>query len=250
MSTRRRWPWIVALLIVAVLAVVAWFAGEFIARSIVEKTIRDQIVTNLQLPADQDIDVDVAGPVLPQLIIGSLADVTIAADDVSFDAISGDVHARLLDVPIRGGDWSSAEATVTLDQPQLQTLLASVDGFPADTITLDPPDVGVAMDLQLFGLTVPVGIDLTPRAENGDLVLTPTTLRVSGAEISAAALAEQFGAIASTVIRDWDVCVAQYFPAAVTLTDVTVQKDAVVAGFEIDSAILRDAAAQENGTCA
>ena len=34
---RRAWPWIVALIVVAGLAVVAWFAGEWIARDMVDQ---------------------------------------------------------------------------------------------------------------------------------------------------------------------------------------------------------------------
>ena len=50
---RRAWPWLVAFAIVVGLAVVAWFAGEAIAKDIVTKTIREQVVTQLSLPAVQ-----------------------------------------------------------------------------------------------------------------------------------------------------------------------------------------------------
>lgn len=60
----------------------------------------------------------------------------------------------------------------------------------------------------------------------------------------------QFGAIASTVVRDWDVCIAQYLPKALTLTGVGVETDAVTADFEISSDILTEPSARENGTCA
>ncbi|HYP73936.1 MAG TPA: DUF2993 domain-containing protein [Microbacterium sp.] len=247
---RRAWPWIVAIVIVGLLAVAAWFAGEYIARGIVERTIREQVVSNLNLPADQQIDVTVPGAILPQLIVGSLADVTVASDDVPLNGLTADVVVRAQDVPIRGGDWSGGYATVTLDEAQVQALLASVDGFPAATVVLDEPDVDVTTDLQLFALTVPVGVGLTPSASAGKLVLTPDTLQVAGGEISAEALVDQFGAIARTVVRDWEVCIAEHLPAALTLTGIRVAGQTVVADFEIDSAILHDPAAQQNGTCA
>ena len=43
------------------LAVAAWFAGEWIARDVVTKTIREQVITQLSLPDDQPIDIVVAG---------------------------------------------------------------------------------------------------------------------------------------------------------------------------------------------
>src|SRR4051812_11901637 len=99
---RRAWPWIVALVVVAGLAVAAWFAGEWIARDVVTKTIREQVIPQLSLPADQQIDVVVTGAVLPQLIVGTLDDVTISSEDVVLDAFAGDVTVHAQDIAIRG----------------------------------------------------------------------------------------------------------------------------------------------------
>ncbi len=247
---KRRWPWLIALIVVAVLAVGAWFAGESIARGIAERTIREQVTKSLDLPADQHIDVDIPGAILPQLIVGSLGEVTISAADVPLQGVTADVAVTAEDVNIHGGDWSGGYATVTLDQEQVQGLLAGIDGFPADTVTIDAPDIAADFELALFGLKVPVGVGLTPSASGGDIVLTPAHLRVAGAEISADALRQQFGVVASTVLRDWDVCIADRLPRALALTSIEVTRDSVVAGFEIDSAILTDPASRERGSCA
>ncbi|MBN9178412.1 MAG: DUF2993 domain-containing protein [Microbacterium sp.] len=247
----RRWPWLVALVAVAALAVGAWFAGEYIARGIVERTVRDQVQKELSLPADQQIDVDIPGPILPQLVSGTLGEITLASRDVPLGQLAGDVVVRASGVPIRGdGPAQDASASITLDAAQVQALLATVEDFPASTVTLAEPDIRVAMELRLFALTVPVGVGLTPSATAGQLVLTPTTLTVADAQISAQALLDQFGAVASTVVRDWDVCVAQYLPAGMTLTDVRVEGDHVVADFAIDGDIIHDRSLQQKGTCA
>lgn len=246
---RRRWPWLVALLVVIALAVAAWFAGEYIARSIVERTIREQVTRQLDLPVDQQIDIDIPGPLLPQLIVGSLGKVSISSQDVPLQGITGDVTVSAQDVNIHDGDWSGGHATVTLDQSQLQTLLANVPDFPASTVVIDAPDLAAEFSLQLFTVEIPVGVALTPSASGGDIVLTPASLRLGGAEVTADALRQQFGALASTVLRDWDVCIADRLPKAVELTGVAVAREQVVADFEIDSAITRDGAAQEKGTC-
>ncbi|MCT9818667.1 DUF2993 domain-containing protein [Microbacterium sp. W1N] len=248
---RRRWPWLVALVVVVLLAVAAWFIGEWVARGIVERTIRQQVVSNLQLPADQQVDVEVPGAVLPQLIGGSLGQVRVASDDVAIDGITGDVVVTAADVPIRGGaDWSSAQASISLDEQQLQALLGRVEGFPADSVTLDSPDIAMSTELSVLGASIPVGVGLSVTTQDGALLLTPDTLRLAGAEVPAETLVDQFGAIARTVVRDWEVCVAQYVPRALTLTSTTVGADAVVAEFDIDSALLTDPSARETGTCA
>lgn len=246
---KRRWPWLVALIAVFVLAVAAWFAGEYIARGIVERTIREQITKNLDLPVDQQIHVDVPGAILPALLVGSLPQVTISSADVPLNGITADVVVSAQDVPIRGGDWSGAHVTATLDAAQVQALLSRIDGFPASTVALSEPDIDISMDLKLFALTVPVGVGLTPSASAGKLVLTPDTLQVAGAEVSAEVLVDQFGAIARTVVRDWEVCIAQDLPAAMTLTGVQVKGQAAVAEFEVDSSILHEGSARTKGTC-
>lgn len=247
---RRAWPWIVALLVVVALAVGAWFAGESIARGIVERTIREQAITQLSLPADQHIDVDLPGPVLPQLIGGRLDTLTLSGRDVRFDQLSGDVVVHATGIPIRGdAPVQTASATVTLDETQVRALLGTVPDFPVDTVTLAAPNIDASIQLQLFGLAVPVGVGLTPSAAAGQLVLTPDTLRVAGAEVPAETLVDQFGALARTVVRDWEVCIAQYLPAGLTLTAVRVDGADVVADFDIAGAMVTDPALREPGTC-
>ena len=51
------------------------------------------------------------------------------------------------------------------------------------------------------------------------------------------------------MVRDWPVCVAQYVPAGLTLSDVVVEDDELVARFDIADGILSDPALQANGTC-
>ncbi|GAA1946943.1 DUF2993 domain-containing protein [Microbacterium deminutum] len=246
---RRAWPWIVAIVIVVGLAIVAWFAGEAIARNLVVKTIRDQVITQLALPAGQDVRVDVPGPILPQLIGGTLGEVTIASDDVPIGSFAGDVVVTAHDVPIRGGDMAGATARVTLDEQQLRELMATVDGFPAGSVGLAAPNVTMSTQISLFGVGFPVTVALTPSAVQGDLLLTPATLQLAGASISADELRQRFGQLSDAVLRDWTVCVAQYIPSGITLTDVAVQRATLVADFDIDGGIVSDPALQANGTC-
>lgn len=246
---RRRWPWLVALGVVIVLLVVAWFAAEAIARQFVVNVVREQVQTQLQLPADQQIDVDIPGAVIPQLIGGTFDEITIASDDVEVGGFAGDVTVTAQGVPIRGGSMSGATATVTLDEEQLRGLLATIEGFPSGTVEIEAPGLSMTMDLQLFGVSIPVGASLVPSAVDGDIVLTPTSLRLGGADVDADALRDQFGGVADTVLRDWTVCIAQYIPAGATLADVAVQSDTLVARFDIDGEIISDPALRAEGVC-
>lgn len=247
---RRGLRWVIALLVVGALAVGAWLLGEQIARGIVSGIVRDQVVRQLELPADQAIEVEIPGQILPQLIVGRLDELAISSDEVTLGAITGDVVVHATGVPTRGtADVASARAELTLDEKQLRTLLATMDGLPSDTVSLAPPNLSVSFDLTLLGFTVPVGVSLTPGAQDGDLVLTPSSVRIGGAEVPATAVAQQFGPIAGAVLRDWRVCVASYLPAGVTLTDVVVRPGVVSVGVAIDGGIIRDPALQRKGSC-
>ena len=80
---RRTWPWIVAFAIVIGLAIV----GVVRRRGHREGPRhqdhpRRRSSPSSSLPADQDVQVDVPGPMIPQLIAGTLGEVTIASEDV------------------------------------------------------------------------------------------------------------------------------------------------------------------------
>jgi len=248
---RRLWPWLIAAIIVVVLAVVAWFAAEAIARGIVTQVVRDKIITTLRLPADQQIDVDLEGAVIPQLIGGALSGIRIAADDVELDSFAGDVVVEAHDVPVNGeGPISGGRATVTLDEAQLQRLMSAVEDFPVESLGIEAPDITASVELSLFGAAVPVGLSLTPSAAEGQLVLTPAAIQVAGSDITADELRRQFGILSNAVLRDWPVCIAERLPAGLVLTDVAVSGDELRAGFDIADDILIDPALRADGTCA
>ncbi|MDL9980467.1 DUF2993 domain-containing protein [Microbacterium candidum] len=248
---KKPWIWIASVGGVVVLAVGAWFAGEWVASQIVTSTVREQVIETLALPADQQIDVAVSGAVLPQLIGGTIDDITVSSQNVTVGEFTGDVSVHATGVPTRGsGDIESATATVTIDEAELQRLLSTVKGFPADTVGLAEPDVTMSKTLNLLGLSVPVAVGLTPSAQDGKLILTPDYVKVAGAQLSAADVKSRFGDAASAVVRDWPVCIAQYLPAGVTLTDVAVTGNELVTHFAIDGAIAHDKSLQEKGTCA
>lgn len=248
-SRRRRRGWVVVIVVVAVLAALV-VAAEFAARAVVPQVIRSQLVSTLDLPEDQPIDVDIPGLLLPQLVVGNIPVMSLSADDVEVDGISGDVEVHIADAPVRqGGDWSSARAVVVMDEEQVRTILSRVDGFPVAAFRLDPPEVALDTELDVFGAAVPLGVRLSAAAEDGELVLSPTTFRLGDVDVSAEALRQQLGPLVGSFAQSWPVCLAQYLPRALTLTGVAVEERGVVATFEIDSAILRDETAQQPGSC-
>lgn len=236
----------VILVLVAALAVVA----ELVARQIVPNMIRSTVVERLQLPADHPVDVEVDGILIPQLIVGTLAEVRIASEDVTVGAFSGDITARGEGVPIRAdGPAAGGTAEVRMSTEQLRSLLSTIDGFPAETIELEAPNVTASTDVALLGATIPLSLVLEPTAAEGDLVLTPVEGTVAQATVTADQLRQQFGTLLDPILQDRSVCIASSLPAALTLQSIEVVGDEVVAGFDIDGGIVNDPALQANGTC-
>jgi hypothetical protein len=247
---RRAWPWLVTLLIVVLLLVGAAVLAEWLARGAVQNGIRTLIVSQLDLPAGQPIDVEVDGIVIPQLISGALDDVTVSSPDVALGDLSGDITVNITDMPIRADAAAGpGTATVRLDETQLRALLSTVDGFPADAAGIAAPDVTFSTELSVFGVGIPVGVALLPGVAEGDLTLTPQSGTVAGAEITADGLRSQFGSLADPVLRTWDICIAQYLPAALTLTSAAAEGAEVVATFDIDGAVVVDSTLRQDGTC-
>ncbi|KAA9150143.1 DUF2993 domain-containing protein [Microbacterium lushaniae] len=246
----RRWPWIVTLVIVLALVAAAALGAEALARGAVQTGVRQIVVTQLDLPADQEVDVEVEGIVLLQLLSGRLDRITVASDDVALGPVTGDVHVALTEVPLSADAAAGpGTATVRLDEEQLRSLLATIDGFPADTLGIAAPDLTIGTELSVFGAAFPIGVALLPGAAEGDLTLTPTRFTLGETDVDADALRAQFGGVADAVLRTWDVCIAEHLPAALTLTSVQVDGDTLVAGFDIDGALVIDPDLRASGSC-
>lgn len=239
---------IVAIIVVVIAALLV--AAEAIARSAVVNTVRSLAVQQVGLPADQQVDVEVPGIVLPQLLTGRLGEVAVSAPDVALGPLTGDVRVDLQDVPVAGdAPAAGGSASVRLDPDQLRALLSQIPDFPADTVDTAAPDLTLSTQLSVFGIAIPVGISVTPGAAEGDLTLTPTSFELGGNRVDADTLRGQVGGVADGVLRTWSLCIADRLPAGLTLTSVSVQGPDVVATLDIDGRIISDPALQQNGTC-
>ena len=250
---RRVWPWLVAaaaVVIVIVIVVVVVVIVETVLRSTIEAGIADQVRTRLELPADQPVDVSVEGALTLQLLTGSLDDLRLSSEDVPLGPTTADV-----DVALRGVSTTApytvgaGVATVTLDQAQVAALTDSVAQIDIVELTLEDPAIVVGTELSLFGFGIPISLSLVPSAEAGELVLRPDSLQVSGLAVTADGVRDQFGSLADPILQDWQICVAQYLPAAATLTAASVTGAELVATFDIDGRTLNETALQQNGTC-
>ncbi|MBS1699811.1 MAG: DUF2993 domain-containing protein [Actinobacteria bacterium] len=245
---RARWPWVLGIVVVVLAAIVV--GGEFVARAVVAQQIRSQVITALKLPADQQMDVNVGGIVLPQLVAGRLDDVQLSSKSVAIGPITSAVQVDATGVPIRGGELGSVKGTFRITAAQLEKALTAAAGStPIEAVTLQGEDVKATGSVKLLGASVPLALSLTPGAEGGELTFTPTSATIGALTLDASDTSSPFAGALKPLFATQKVCIADRLPAGVHLSGLRVDADALVATFSADSAITTDPKLLENGTC-
>ncbi|MGW8484154.1 LmeA family phospholipid-binding protein [Microbacterium sp. NPDC055903] len=243
---RRRWPWVVLTVVILLAALVV--AAEFIARSMLPGIVRGIVIEQLELPADQQLDVDASGILLPQLIAGSLDQLNLSTQSVTVGGITGAAEVTARGVSLRGEDLAGAEGTLRIDQAQFETLLAGTD-LPIESISFEAPDVTASGSIDVLGFALPISFTATPGATEGDLTLTPVRLLLGGVELDAAQIADRLGDLGDRLTETQRICIADQLPAGLHLAGLAIDGTEAVVDLTVDGAIISDASLQENGTC-
>lgn len=243
---RARWPWVLLLILVVLAALVV--AAEFLARSILPGVVRGIVVDRLELPADQQLEVEVDGLLLPQLLSGRLDELQLSSESVTLGGVTGAVDVTATGVPLRGGDLTEAQGTVRINQDQFTALVAGSD-VPIDEVTFAEPDVTASGSISVLGMAIPVALTVTPSADAGELVLTPVELRVAGLALNAAQIEDRFGGAAAQLTQPQRICIAEHLPAGLTVTALSISGATAVIDIEADGAIITDETLQKNGIC-
>lgn len=243
---RRRWPWVLLILVVVLAGLVV--AAEFIARAVLPGVVRSLVIEQLDLPADQQLDVEADGILLPQLLGGTLDSLHLSTDAVTLEGITGAVDVTATGVPLQGGDLAGAAGTIRIDQAEFSTLLDGTD-LPIETVTLDAPNATAGGSFTLFGVDIPFALTVLPGVAEGDLELTPVEVSVGGIVIDADQVDSSLGSVGSNLTQTQRICIADQLPAGLTLTGLEIEGNAAVIDIDVDGAIATDPALLEKGVC-
>ncbi|PKQ33440.1 MAG: DUF2993 domain-containing protein [Actinobacteria bacterium HGW-Actinobacteria-11] len=245
-TRRRRWPWVLLVVVIVLAALVV--AAEFVARAVLPGIVRSIVVEQLDLPADQQLDVETQGLVLPQLIGGNLESLRLSTDSVTLEGITGAAEVMATDVPLRGGDLGGASGTIRIDQGQFTSLLAGTD-LPIESVELEAPNATVSGSITVFGASVPLALTVTPGVVDGDLELTPVAASIGGLDIDLDRVGSTLGSLGQEVTKPQRVCIADQLPAGLTLTGLEIVDGAAVIDVDVDGAIVTDTSLQDKGVC-
>lgn len=243
---RRRWPWV--LLIVVVVLGMLVVVAEFIARAVLPGVVRSLVIDELNLPADQQLDVEADGILLPQLIGGTLDSLHLSTDSVTLEGITGAADVTATGVPLRGGDLGGASGTIRIDQTQFTALLADTD-LPVDEVAFDAPNATVSGTVSVLGIDIPVALTVAPGAAEGDLELTPVELSVGGLVIDAGQVGSTLGSLGENLTQTQQICIADQLPAGLTLTGLEIVGSEAVIDIDVNGAIVTDETLLEKGVC-
>jgi hypothetical protein len=252
---KKRRGWLIALVIVGVLvvlAVVAVIIGEMVAKAYARDYVRERIVAVLQLPDDAAVDVDLGGgSIILQALAGRVDTVDVHVPQGTFGELEGSVRLHAEGVPLED---SAAVEKLAIDfaiqSDDLAALTQGADPATAPTVELVDGEVAFSSEFELFGSAIPWGLSLQPSAEDGALVLSPTSFTLGEQTFEAGVDDGSFlGQIAAAFLQPQTLCVADQVPQALVLTDAAVGDGELVLTFTGDGAALGGPEFQALGVC-
>lgn len=250
---KRRKGWIVALLVLVVLLIIAFFVGENLARQYATNLVRERIVDGLALDPATDVEVDLgSGFLLLQAATGSVNDVTVDIPELVLGEIRGAASLEARDVPLDSTQpIRELDITATIDEDNVQSLASYLSGVDLSSIELRDGIIRVGTEIDLAVLTFPVAIDLAPGTSEGGISFTPQTILVGEEQLSVAELTAfpPLQAIAGELLASRDFCVASSLPQGLEITSVEVIGTDLVVGLSGDGIALAGDDLTTNGSC-
>ena len=242
--------------LIALLALVAvFFAVDAGLRSYAQNRIAGEIDAGLPAGVSGDIDVTIGGAsVIVQYLTGSFERVELTAPTLTVNDVPASVSIVATGVPTDTSQpIGHVAGTIDLDQAALNTLLqtalAEADADPAARnaeLELGTNQITYTGELSVFGLPIGYQATATPSVTADSLVLTPTDARVTsgagGLDVSG---------LLDLALGDEpiSVCMAQYLPQGVTLTDVETTPERARITLESSTLTLTEQSLSTLGSC-
>jgi len=249
---RRVWPWVLAG--VGVLLVGAGFAADALARGLAERAIAEQVASALDVPRGTEVQASIGGgPVLVQALTGRLDRVDVEVPRLVLGPLTGrrDIVAEGVPLDMNG---PTRELKVRYSAPEdaLAALVPEIPGVAIDDVGIDGPEVVVTGSISVLGTPLALGVGLTPSAVDGDLALDPTSIRIGDQTFTAdeARQPSLFRGLVDALLQQRRVCIADALPAALTLTELSVEGTHLVATFDGSGVALGGESFQQKGVCA
>jgi hypothetical protein len=250
---RKRWPWIVggSVALLLILLTSAFFVADAYAKDYARAYIKERIIAVLDIEPGTPVTVDIgSGSVLLQALTGRLDQIDVTAGDVTFGALKGAATVHAEGVPLdANAAVQTLDITFAVAEGDVGALAGNLSGMQLDSIVLEEPEIVASTTLGFFGIQLPVGMGIEPSADAGQIVFTPTSIRLGDDTYTAEELRNTFGGFADALLAQQSFCVAENLPAALTIVDVDVVAKELVVKIDGDGTALGGPDLSTNGTC-
>lgn len=244
---RRRWAtasWVVGGLIV-LLGIAAVLVDNGL-RAAAESVAAGQIEQRLPAGVTGHLEVRIeGGSVILQYLSGSFDRVDVDGSALKIDGQPAPTHVVARGVPTDlTKPVRDVTARVALDQAALNSLVK----VPGAVSGVTPGDGTLSFDgsQSLLGLTVSYRATAKAKAAGETITLTPTA-----ATVTASPVGLNFTAVVNAILGQapLSVCVAQYLPAGVEITNIAVTPTAATLSFAAKNLVLSGSALATKGSC-
>lgn len=235
--------------VVSVLVLVgAFFLADAITRGIVQNTVADRLEENLPENVEGDVEVSIGGvSILAQLMTGSLDQVELSAPGLVVSGIPIAAYANGSDVPVAidSRPVGAASGTITIAADDVARLI-DLPGV-SDGLVLGDGTVSYTGSAEFLGFSVDYTVTASLEADGDRVLLRPEAVQLgsAGNSVDVAGLVNQL--IGQDAVP---VCVAQYLPAGVSVSSITVTPVEAVVSFDADALLLDAEALSTRGSCA
>lgn len=233
-------------ILVASLGVIA----ETVARAEVQRIGVEEVRARLDAPASERIQVDIAGSVLLQELVGRYDRIGVTVYSFPTGRANADLTmtiegARRVDDAIWADKVSGA---VTLTAAQATALLLPADAQGEMRVGFSDGDMVVSGSVLAGTTPVTVSAAVTPHFENGRVSAAFSSLMVGDKTLSLDEVAAQAGIDLST-LQPAPACVAETMPSFLHPRDVRVTDQQLRMEFDVDLAASDTAEGRAPGSC-
>jgi hypothetical protein len=228
---RPRW-WLRALIAVLIVGLLAG-AAELALRALVPNIVANSIRDGFQLPADHPVDVELHGLQLIPALSGRVGPVELWVQDIEVvDGIEASLHASAESMPFdpSRAELEGARASVSVPSSSLGEVVSLATNGLVDIGRVEGDEVVVGTELSLFGFDVPLTARLALSVQDGQLLVEPTGVKVTGFDFTAQELRDLTGGAIGELLHPHVVCVSDRLPQGITLTQLSIQDAWVASG--------------------
>ncbi len=226
----------------------AYFIADSMLRTYAQNRVRQEVQRNLPSGVAGAVAVSIGGQsVIAQYLSGSFERIELTAPRLTVNGAKASVRLVATGVPVdTSNPVGDVRGSIEMSQESVNLLVAQSGVPKGSTVDLGDGTVSYTGEVTVLGLPLAYRASARPDVRADSVILKPTAI-----ELLTGAGAFNLTGLVERVLGDKPVtiCVAQYMPKGVDLTDVKVRQDRVRLNIHAPSLKLDEASLNTTGSC-